>query len=75
MLILYRHTESVEDLAETTIVYNHGRYASIDHYMPRIQMLHELGVNVYVWDYQGYGKSLPRRLQIHKTGWTTPAQH
>ena len=49
----------VADLAETTIVYNHGRYASIDHYMPRIQMLHELGVNVYVWDYQGYGKSLP----------------
>lgn len=49
----------IPDLAETTVVYNHGRYASIDHYMPRIQMLHEIGVNVYVWDYRGYGKSLP----------------
>lgn len=49
----------VPELSQTTIIYNHGRYASIDHYLPRVQMLHELGANVYVWDYRGYGKSLP----------------
>lgn len=50
---------AVDELVETTIIYNHGRYASIEHYLPRVQMLHELGVNVFVWDYRGYGKSLP----------------
>ena len=46
-------------LARTTIFYNHGNFASIEHYVPRIQVLHELGYNVFVWDYRGYGKSLP----------------
>lgn len=43
----------------TTILYNHGNYAGIEHYQPRIYMLHELGFNVIAWDYRGYGKSLP----------------
>lgn len=46
-------------LAQTTIIYNHGNYAGIEHYMPRLQMLHEWGVNILVWDYRGYGKSMP----------------
>ena len=50
---------SVPSLVDTTIVYNHGRYASIDHYLPRVQLLHKMGFNVFVWDYRGYGKSLP----------------
>ncbi len=50
---------SVPSVADTTIVYNHGRYASIDHYLPRVQLLHKMGFNVFVWDYRGYGKSLP----------------
>lgn len=51
--------ESVPSLVNTTVVYNHGRYASIDHYLPRVQLLHKMGFNVFVWDYRGYGKSLP----------------
>lgn len=50
---------AVPSVSNTTIVYNHGRYASIDHYLPRVQLLHKMGFNVFVWDYRGYGKSLP----------------
>jgi len=49
----------VTALANTTIIFNHGRYAGIDHYLPRVQMLYSLGYNVFVWDYRGYGKSQP----------------
>ena len=46
-------------LATTTILYSHGNYASIEHYQPRVRMLHEAGYNVMVWDYRGYGKTTP----------------
>ena len=46
-------------LANTTVLYNHGNFAGIEHYVPRLQVLHELGYNVLVWDYRGYGKSQP----------------
>jgi dienelactone hydrolase len=46
-------------LATVTMVYNHGNYASIEHYLPRVRMLHEAGYNVLVWDFRGYGKSMP----------------
>lgn len=46
-------------LATTTILYHHGNYAGIEHYQPRVRVLWELGYNVYVWDYRGYGKSEP----------------
>ena len=49
----------VPELAGTTIVYNHGQFAGIEHYLPRIRLLHELGFAVFVWDYRGYGKSTP----------------
>ncbi len=45
--------------AGVTLVYNHGRYAGIEHYLPRLRFLHEAGYNVFVWDYRGYGKSDP----------------
>ena len=48
-----------EEISETTIIFNHGRYAGIDHYLPRVQFFYDLGFNVFVWDYRGYGKSLP----------------
>jgi pimeloyl-ACP methyl ester carboxylesterase len=51
--------EEVPELASTTIIYNHGRYAGIDHYLPRVQLFYDLGYNVFVWDYRGYSKSLP----------------
>ncbi len=46
-------------LAKTTIIYNHGNFAGIEHYLPRVRMLYEAGFNLFVWDYRGYGKSLP----------------
>ena len=42
-----------------TLIYNHGNYAGIEHYMPRVRMAHEAGFNVFVWDYRGYGKTTP----------------
>lgn len=47
------------DLARITVFYNHGNYAGIEHYLPRLRVLHELGYNVFVWDYRGYGKTMP----------------
>jgi len=47
------------DLADTTILYQHGNYAGIEPYVARLQFLHDAGYNVIVWDYRGYGKSLP----------------
>lgn len=46
-------------LSDTTIVYNNGNFASIEHYIPRYRFLHDAGYNLVVWDYRGYGKSLP----------------
>lgn len=54
------HQEDLNGLHRTTIVLNHGRFASIEHYLPRIRYLHELGFNVFVWDYRGFGKSEPK---------------
>ena len=50
---------SVPELASTTIVYNHGRYAGIEAYISRVRVFYALGFNVFVWDYRGYGKSNP----------------
>jgi uncharacterized protein len=49
----------IEELATTTIVLNHGNFVGIEHYLPRIRFLYELGYNIYVWDYRGFGKSVP----------------
>jgi pimeloyl-ACP methyl ester carboxylesterase len=49
----------VSAVANTTVLYNHGNYAGIEHYQPRVHMLYELGFNVLVWDFRGFGKSLP----------------
>ena len=49
----------VPELADTTILYNHGNYMGVEHYMPRARFLHEAGYNVLIWDYRGYGKTLP----------------
>ena len=46
-------------LAQTTLLYHHGNYAGIEHYMPNVRYFYEAGYNVVVWDYRGYGKSMP----------------
>jgi len=63
MYFIPSHGE-VGALANTTVIYNHGNYAGIEHYQPRLHMLYELGFNVLVWDFRGYGKSEPA---VHPT--------
>lgn len=46
-------------VANMTVIYNHGNYAGLEHYAPRVRFLIEAGFNVVAWDYRGYGKSLP----------------
>lgn len=46
-------------VANTTIFYNHGNYGGVEHYRGRLRVLHELGYNVFVWDFRGFGKSNP----------------
>ena len=55
-------------LKDTTIIYNHGNFAGIEHYIPRLQFLYDAGYNIFVWDYRGYGKVFlkvrhPERVQ------------
>ncbi len=40
-----------------TILYCHGNKHNIDEYWDRVMLLHELGINVFIFDYRGYGKS------------------
>lgn len=40
-----------------TILYCHGNKHNIDEYWDRVMLFHELGVNVFIFDYQGFGKS------------------
>ena len=40
-----------------TLVYFHGNAANIDRYMTHVEVLWELGYNVFVFDYRGYGRS------------------
>ena len=53
--------------ANTTLVFNHGNFGGIEHYIPRLRYMYEGGYNIFVWDYRGYGKSLPDTIP-------TPAQ-
>lgn len=40
-----------------TILYCHGNKYNIDEYWDRVMLFHELGVNLFIFDYQGFGKS------------------
>lgn len=40
-----------------TIVYCHGNKHNIDEYWDRVMFLHQLGVNIFIFDYRGYGLS------------------
>jgi len=41
----------------TTVIYNHGRGENINRYWGRVELLWEAGCNVFIYDYEGYGKS------------------
>ncbi|MFC1569395.1 alpha/beta hydrolase [bacterium] len=40
-----------------TMLYCHGNKHGIDEYWDRVQFLHEIGFNLFIFDYRGYGKS------------------
>lgn len=56
--------------ASVTVVYSHGNYVGLEHYLGRVRMLHEAGFNVLAWDYRGYGKSLPDTPPDAETWWS-----
>lgn len=45
---------------DLTVLYFHGNAGNISGRMQTIQLLHNLGLNVFIFDYRGYGKSLGR---------------
>ncbi len=40
-----------------TILYCHGNKHNIDEYWDRVMFLHQLGVNIFIFDYRGFGLS------------------
>lgn len=44
-------------LYDLTILYCHGNKYNIDNYWDRVMYLHQLGVNVFIFDYRGFGLS------------------
>lgn len=43
--------------AAYTVLFCHGNAGNIGHRLYKISMLHEMGLNVFIFDYRGYGKS------------------
>ena len=43
--------------ARLTILFLHGNAGNIGHRLEKIQILHDLGLSVFIVDYRGYGKS------------------
>lgn len=58
LYVIPSHGEHTQT-SNITLLLQHGNYAGIEHYIPRVLILHELGFEVIIWDYRGYGKSLP----------------
>jgi len=40
-----------------TMLYCHGNKHNIDEYWDRVMLLHKAGINIFIFDYKGYGKS------------------
>lgn len=43
--------------ARSTILFLHGNAGNISHRFEKIQIFHDLDLNVFIFDYRGYGKS------------------
>lgn len=43
--------------AKVTILYCHGNAGNIYHRLHKVKFFHEMGVNFFIFDYRGYGKS------------------
>jgi fermentation-respiration switch protein FrsA (DUF1100 family) len=48
---------SSKNYSGKTILYCHGNKNNIDNYWDRVMLLHKLGVNVFVFDFRGFGMS------------------
>jgi len=46
-----------ETAASKTILFCHGNAGNISDRIETVQLLHQLGLNVWIFDYRGYGKS------------------
>jgi len=44
-------------LADVTVVFSHGNFGGIEHYLNRVAQFHAVGVNVFAVDYRGFGHS------------------
>ncbi len=42
---------------DVTVIYSHGRGENINRYWGRVELLWEAGCNIFIYDYEGYGKS------------------
>jgi len=43
--------------AKVTILYCHGNAGNIHHRLHKVRFFHEMGVNFFIFDYRGFGKS------------------
>ncbi len=43
--------------AKVTILYCHGNAGNMYHRLHKVKFFHEMGVNFFIFDYRGYGKS------------------
>ena len=51
------HAKSGNTTSVPTIMYFHGDDKDIDKYVPRLDDLYPLDMNIFIFDFQGYGKS------------------
>jgi alpha/beta superfamily hydrolase len=43
--------------SEVTVIYSHGRGENINRYWGRVELLWEAGYSVFIYDYEGFGRS------------------
>lgn len=48
---------SVNSSEKKVILYNHGNRDHLQFYWDRVELFYKMGFNVFIYDYQGYGKS------------------
>ena len=43
--------------ARATMIFSHGNAGNISHRLEKLKIFHDLGLNVFIYDYRGYGRS------------------
>ena len=51
------NNEANSDIATSCIIFSHGNGGNISHRLETIKLIHNLGYNLLIYDYRGYGKS------------------